>query len=160
MKQIAAETYTDLREEIFSLRAKSFSEAEFFDILHDYLTKYRTYYGLSVELILDTPSSPEFTVDVGSQVLRIIQEALINVRKHARVDKAKIRFTGEDDEIRISIEDGGKGFDMAKTSQNGFNYGLQIMQERVTSIGGRLEIISTPGAGSRLIVWVPVRPKN
>lgn len=160
LKQLGAKTYTELREEIFSLRTENFAGAKFLDTLHAYLAKYRNYYGLNVELILDDPSPPEFAGDVGSQVLRIIQEALINVRKHAGVNEAKVRFTRENDKIRISIEDSGQGFDMARKSQNNLNYGLQIMQERITSIGGGLEIISAPAKGSRLVVWVPVQPKN
>lgn len=160
LKQLADETYIDLREEIFNLRANTYSEAEFLNILNDYLAKYRTYYGLKVEVVFDQPFVPEFAVDVSSQVLRIIQEALINVRRHARVNEAKIRFKKEDDQIRITIEDSGQGFDFRETSQNGFSYGLQIMQERVATIGGRLEIISSPAEGTRLMLWVPVQPKN
>jgi two-component system sensor histidine kinase DegS len=128
--------------------------------LRDYLAKYRTYYGLEVDLLLDDMTPPEFDLDVGRQILRIIQEALINVRKHAKVNRALIRFAREkNDVICISIEDRGQGFELEKAmSENGSSFGLQIMHERVKSIGGHLEIQSAPNVGSRLMVWVPVEP--
>jgi signal transduction histidine kinase len=101
-------------------------------------------------------SAPEFDLDVGGQILRIIQEALINVRKHARVNQALIRFAREKNLICISIEDRGQGFDLEQgMAENGSGFGLQIMRERVKSIGGHLEIQSAPNAGSRLMVQVP-----
>jgi signal transduction histidine kinase len=160
LKQIVGETYTDVREEIFNLRAKTSLGLSFLDTLRDYLARYRTYYELDVQMVMEAEESLlELSAEVGAQIIRIIQEALINVRKHARVDKAIIRLRREAERICISVEDEGQGFDPAQleqTDKSGF--GLQIMAERAEGVGGDLEIDTAPSEGGRVLIWIPVTP--
>lgn len=157
LKKVAGEVYTDLREEIFNLRATTSSGLGFLGTLRDYITKYRKYYDLNIQLAIETDEALlEFPMDMGIQVIRIIQEALINVRKHSGVSEAIIRFREIEEQIRISVEDKGHGFDMEdmdRTGESGF--GLNIMRERAESAGGQLELDSTPGGGVRVIIWMP-----
>jgi two-component system sensor histidine kinase DegS len=148
VKQIVAETYTDVREEIFNLRANTFEGLSFLELLHRYIDKYRSFYNLDIQLILEVDESLfEFPVDVGPQLIRTIQEALINVRKHAKINRAVIRLGRDEDQVRISVEDQGRGFDPARLPRRNSSFGLQIMHERVESVGGGLKILSTPGQG-------------
>ncbi len=160
LKQIVGETYTDVREEIFNLRPTTSLGLGFLDMLRDYLTKYRTYYELDVQLVMEAEESLlELPVEVGIQIIRIIQEALINVRKHAGVDKAVIRLKQAKDRICISVEDSGRGFDSAQLDQmDKWGFGLQIMAERVQGTGGYLEVDTAPGEGVRVLIWLPVTP--
>jgi signal transduction histidine kinase len=157
LKGLVGETYTDVREEIFNLRGNARAGLSFMEMLRQYVTKYQEHYQLSVEIINETDEALlDFPAEVGIQIVRIIQEALINVRKHANVNVAHIRFRQEVDEIRISVEDGGQGFDpdaIDRTGESGF--GLEIMAERAESIGGRLELDAMPNGGVRVIVWIP-----
>jgi signal transduction histidine kinase len=158
LKQIVGETYTDVREEIFNLRATTSLGLGFLDTLHDYLTRYRTHYELDVQLIIEAnEASLELPAEVGTQVIRIIQEALSNVRKHAGVNQAIIRLKQTDGQICISVEDRGQGFDLAKLSQTEKSgFGLQIMAERAEGAGGYLEVDTTPGEGVNVMIWMPI----
>jgi two-component system nitrate/nitrite sensor histidine kinase NarX len=157
LKQIAREAYTDARETIFSLRTTASSELGLLPTLREYLAEYRAYYGVDVRLVVDDESLPEFPADVGIQIACIIQEALTNVRKHARASKAWVRFEQEGDRVRISVEDDGQGFDPAQVAGKGRQYfGLQIMRERAESVGGELELDARPGQGMRVVMRLPL----
>lgn len=158
VKKIVAETYTDVREEIFNLRANAFEGLSFLELLHKYIDKYRSFYNLDIQLILEADEALfEFPAEVGPQLIRTIQEALINVRKHAKVNRAIIRLSRDEDQVRISVEDQGQGFDPAHLTRVGSSsFGLQIMRERVESIGGSLDVLSTPGQGTQIILRYPL----
>ncbi|MBI4287155.1 MAG: histidine kinase, partial [Chloroflexi bacterium] len=90
------------------------------------------------------------------QVIRIIQEALTNVRKHARASHAWVRIGSEGDQVVVSIEDDGQGFDATRIKRGDWpHFGLQTMKERAESVRGTLEIASNPGRGTRLVFKVP-----
>lgn len=89
---------------------------------------------------------------IGILLIRTIQEALINIRKHAQVKTATIRLGQERGHARITIEDQGQGFDLDRLRIKTSSFGLQIMRERVESVGGTLEVDTAPGRGSRIIL--------
>jgi signal transduction histidine kinase len=123
------------------------------EVLHRYIDKYRRFYRLDIQLIQEAdPSLFEFQPEVTSQLIRTIQEALINIRKHAQVNQAIIRLGQEDGTIHITIEDQGQGFDLTKSKEKTSSFGLQMMRERVESVGGTLEIDTAPGAGTRIVL--------
>ena len=158
LKRIVGDTYTDVREEIFNLRGQQVQGLSFLEMLRQYVAKYKEHYDLEIELILESDETLlVFPAAVSSQVIRIIQEALINVRKHAGVNRATLRFRQMEQEIYISIEDAGQGFDLAQIDRSGTSgFGLQIMAERAESAGGRLTLETTPGGGAKVIIQVPI----
>ncbi len=159
MKGIAREIYTDVREAIFSLRSIASAELGLLPTLREYLAEYRVHYGLDTSLAIDDESLAEFPADVSIQITRIIQEALTNVRKHAQVSKAWVRFTQEGDNVCITVEDDGQGFDPDQLTGEGRQYfGLQIMRERAEGVRGSLEIASQPGQGTRVVLRVRRTP--
>lgn len=159
LKEIAKETYTDVREAIFSLRTTALSGLGLPSTLQEYLAEYRAHYGVDARLMVDNESLTEFPADVGIQIIRIIQEALTNIRKHAGASKAWVRFEQEGDRARISVEDDGQGFDPAQVTGEGRQYfGLQIMRERAESVGGSLELDSRAGQGTRVVIRLPLTP--
>ena len=91
----------------------------------------------------------EFSAEVTPQLIRTIQEALINIRKHAHVNKVIIRLGQEEGAIRISIEDQGQGFDLDQIKEKSVSFGLQMMRERVESVGGSMEVETAPGQGTQ-----------
>ena len=84
-------------------------------------------------------------------LLRVCQEALANVRKHAGAP-ATVRLDYDPDAIRLEVSDDGAGFDPARV--NG-GYGLRGMRTRVAEAGGTLTVRSAPGAGTRVSAMVP-----
>lgn len=158
LKQVVSEVYTDVREEIFDLRSKIRAGLSFLDLLDKYIDKYRRFYRLDIRLEQEVEKADlEFPAAVSAQVIRIIQEALINVRKHAKVDRAVIRIKRQEDQLHITVEDKGRGFDIERVVREKENsFGLSIMRERVESIGGKIEMQSVLGEGTQVVIWVPL----
>lgn len=91
--------------------------------------------------------------DVETQILRIIQEALWNIRKHSRAKAVRIMLRHrEHEKYHILIEDDGVGFDGRVYGSPGEHVGLSIMRERAQRIGGRLRVESEPGEGTRVVL--------
>lgn len=158
MKQIVHEAYTDTREAIFNLRNTITSGADLIPMLREYLAEYHTHYGLPAELIIEAAAPVEFSTDVAVQISRIIQEGLTNIRKHAQATRAWVRFDRELEQIRIVVEDNGRGFELNTTSPDGEeHFGLQIMRERAESVGGSVEWEPQIGRGTRVVIRVPIQ---
>jgi signal transduction histidine kinase len=108
-------------------------------------------------LIIDLTARLSFThltPAVEMVVLRIVQESLNNVWRHSQSDKAEVRMTQTDGDLRVAIQDWGVGFDMAHVKQT--RYGLTGMRERARLFGGKTEIDSAPGKGTRIVVTLPL----
>jgi signal transduction histidine kinase len=156
LREVAKETYTDVREAIFSLRETVLPGLGLLPSLREYLAEYRTHYGVEARLEADDESLTQVPAHVGIQIIRIVKEALTNVRKHAGASKAWVRFERDGDWTRIIVEDDGRGFDPVQVTEEGQQYfGLQIMHERAESVGGSLELDSRPGHGTRVVIRVP-----
>jgi signal transduction histidine kinase len=89
------------------------------------------------------------------RVLFICSEALSNIEKHANARKITIELQWGEHELRIAILDDGHGFEPTKSPPAG-HYGIDIMHERAQIIGGKLSITSEPGAGTEVLLWLPV----
>jgi signal transduction histidine kinase len=88
-------------------------------------------------------------------LFRIVQEALRNVKRHSGANRAEVRLESVDGELHLSVVDGGKGFDlMRQHPERGI--GIQSMKERLRTIGGRLEVHSEPGRGTKIDAWVKI----
>lgn len=161
LKKAAKIVYKDVREVIFNLRTEVSSPTDFFTTLEGYLNDYKEHYGVNASLEIADRDVVSFSPVVASQLLRIIQEALTNVRKHAGANKAWIRFDQTDDKAIIDIEDDGKGFDSSLITRHSRQcFGVKIMHERAESVGGRLKLYSQPGQGTRITVSLPLNPNN
>ncbi len=86
--------------------------------------------------------------------LRIITEALTNIERHAKATQTKLNLSTNRDELCVEIWDNGVGFDVSKTDAG--HYGLLGMRERARLAGGRLEVQSEAGKGTRLILRLPI----
>jgi PAS domain S-box-containing protein len=95
--------------------------------------------------------------EVETAAYRIVQEALTNVARHAGVRHAVVRARLDGATLRLEVEDRGTGFDPRAARAAGTSSGLSGMQERAVLLGGRFEIISSPGTGTRLIAELPVQ---
>ncbi len=90
---------------------------------------------------------------------RIAQECLNNILKHSDAARACIDIERTDSQVRMSIEDDGRGFDYPRMMSNrepSRGFGLTSLGERVRILGGRFECVSTPGQGARLIFEIPI----
>jgi signal transduction histidine kinase len=90
-------------------------------------------------------------------VYRLVQEALTNTAKHAGTDRAEARIIERGGEISIEVSDEGSGFDPAEATPG---FGLVGMRERVELAGGKLEVDSRPGGGTRVSATLPARHRE
>jgi len=90
--------------------------------------------------------------------LRVAQEALHNSAKHSSAKNIVVRLNGSDDHLSLEIRDDGVGFDI-KTANLAAGLGLISMRERIHLIGGKIEISSSPGNGTRIIARAPITQK-
>jgi PAS domain S-box-containing protein len=157
LKQIVNETYADIRGEIFNLRTGPIGPVRFVETLRQYIDKYKRFYQMNIQLIFEaTEASFDFPTEVSIPLIRVLQEALMNVRKHAQVNQARVRMGQAANDWCISVEDEGRGFDMNGVGgESVARYGLKIMRERVEGAGGRLAIESKPGQGTRVTLLYP-----
>jgi signal transduction histidine kinase len=95
-----------------------------------------------------------FSAEAQMQVFRILQEALSNARKHGQAKCVQVKFGEEEGAVRLTVRDDGKGFDTSQAAGEG-HYGLKFMRERVEGIGGRMEIESRLGTGTRIEIEIP-----
>ena len=96
--------------------------------------------------------------EVATTLYRIIQEALTNVARHAQASQVKVRMQRNASSLTVVIEDDGKGFAMAKfLGAPDHGIGLLGIQERLSALGGSLDIYSRPGSGTRLSVKIPLQ---
>jgi signal transduction histidine kinase len=87
-------------------------------------------------------------------LFRVVEEALTNVAKHSRARSARVDIEAVDDGIRIAVEDGGVGFDLA-TFEKVASLGLISMRERLRLVRGTIRIQSAPNQGTRIEAWAP-----
>jgi two-component system NarL family sensor kinase len=90
-----------------------------------------------------------------SELFRIAQEALTNVRKHARAHSVQVRLRRRGTMLTLSVHDDGRGFGVT-AARHGDGQGVVGMRERARLLGGRLEITSAPGKGTRVSARVPL----
>ncbi|MDU2063636.1 MAG: histidine kinase N-terminal 7TM domain-containing protein [Sporomusaceae bacterium] len=144
---------TDIRESIVGLKKTNTARCQFMTQLREYVSWYEQHRGIAVELILPEESLDSLFSDlVKLQLLRIIQEALTNIRKHARAHKAKVAIEKAGSQIVVTIADDGCGFDQAALQRKDKSFGLQIMAERAQEVGGELTVATKPGEGTKVIV--------
>ncbi|MDQ3929514.1 MAG: GAF domain-containing sensor histidine kinase [Chloroflexota bacterium] len=96
---------------------------------------------------------------VEAGLYRVAQEALNNVIRHANAKQATIQLVTLRDEVRLIVEDDGKGFDTSLVYRSNGHYGLIGINERVKLLGGTMRLESSPGTGTRLEVTVPLEGK-
>ncbi len=115
-------------------------------------------YGLSIKLKYN---NREKCLDESVRVVlyQCLREALVNVAKHARVKEAYVDILRRRNAIRVTIEDHGIGFSPDQTNAviDGFGFGLLSIRERLESLGGTVQIESSPGQGTRVILEAPTK---
>jgi len=111
-----------------------------------------------INVIIDGEEiQPRLSPRAEGALFRIAQEALTNVAKHAQASQATVAVKAGTDLLQMVITDNGLGFDPAQRSEPGerYGWGMLTMTERAAAIGGRFEVESQPGRGTRVVVEVP-----
>lgn len=123
------------------------------------IERYTAQSGIKIDFSHQGIDGRRFGSDVETCIFRIVQEALTNIARNARVNKATVGVTATDKELTATIEDRGAGFEPATAMASHRSSGLAGMRERASLLGGRLSIESTPGKGTKIVATVPLGAK-
>lgn len=162
-KRTAREGLAEARRTVDALRPAPLEEADLPLALDRLVQRWRETHGpgVSADVVVDGPPT---TVPAGVEegLLRVAQEALTNVARHAAADRVTVTVTYLDDVLLLDVQDDGVGIDPRATSgvsaRSGF--GLTSMRERVALLGGELTIEAEPGEGTTIAARVPLPPPD
>ena len=157
-KEQALDCLQELRHFAYDLRLTDLEALSLLEELRRYTVEYQKRTGIAVNLVVDG-FRREIPVGVKKNLYRIAQEALTNVRRHAKASEVEIRLHCTEDQLEMSVGDNGRGFNVHEAlerAQSEKRFGLLGMQERAYLMGGVLETESAPGEGTTLRVILPL----
>ena len=150
----AREVYTDVRESIIGLRSAADPGRSLAEALQDYVNTWQAHAGVDCRLVVN--GEPRLSPSAQLQVLRIVQESLANVRKHANARRVDVTLEQGETRLRVTIQDDGAGFTPGELGRSELpRFGLSTMRERAGTLGGKFLLESSPGAGTRVTVELP-----
>lgn len=154
--QTLSAAYQDARREIDDLRFVPQVGTQ--EWLIDLALGFRDDTGTEVDVSRVQINVP-LPLAIQSQLIRIVQEALNNIRQHAQAEKVFIAGSVQGGEVFLEISDDGLGFE-PETVNSGSRYGLVGMRERTDMIGGEFQIISLPDKGTTVRITIPLESMN
>ncbi|XUX00028.1 MAG: histidine kinase N-terminal 7TM domain-containing protein [Dehalogenimonas sp.] len=154
---VAKDAHADIRESILNLRSNPTQDWSFIPVVKQYLQNFQANYGIRADLCLIEPEEKISIKPIaGVQLLRVIQEALTNSRKHGNAQNIKVTIQATDHRYLINVADDGCGFDIKHLEQQSGNHlGLVLMRERMKVIKGAMAIDSMPGNGTVVKLELP-----
>ncbi|MEG6523459.1 sensor histidine kinase [Desulfotomaculum sp. 1211_IL3151] len=158
LQQLVRQSLQDLRKIIFDLRPMVLDDLGLVPAVKKYLEVFQTQNNLMVDFnFIGTEQRFDPSMEVA--VFRIIQEALVNIKKHAQAQKIIIKMELISKRINVSIIDDGCGFCVGsiKPREDGSGYGLLGMKERIQLLKGALMLNSTPGKGTEIRFYLPLK---
>jgi two-component system nitrate/nitrite sensor histidine kinase NarX len=158
-----------LREEVLKLRelmqqmkSLDIDSGKLIGFLVDTVERFQRETGITARFSSDL-EEPDMPQPVCRELTRIVQEGLVNVRKHSRAHAVLVRLSAANGRWTLVIEDDGRGFPfsgrLSQAELDALGRGPLVIKERVRVIAGELAIESTPGQGSRLEISVPQKPE-
>ena len=156
MREIVGQVSVDVRRSIASLQETPTPRRSLQDLLSDLSEQLPLADGPVVELTSEVPEPLFLPPEQRAQALPVVQEALLNAWRHAQAQRIDLLLERQGDKVRITVKDDGRGFDQdaARRHREG-HFGLRIMRARTARMGGRLQVHSAPGQGTRVILtWV------
>lgn len=158
LADVCEEGYSDARRAILDLHESSRVDRNLLDSLRVYLDKYSSQSGIATSLEASLKHDLTLPPNSEIQIIRVVQEALTNVRKHSGAEAATVRVTGNNGTFTFVIEDDGRGFDVTGVLSDRGGFGLHSMRERMEMIGGTLLTDSASGHGTRVVAELPRVP--
>jgi two-component system, NarL family, nitrate/nitrite sensor histidine kinase NarX len=157
IQALLREEVLKLRELMQQMKAIDVDAQRLLGVLNDTVERFQRETGISARFVTDL-SEVDMPQRVCREILRIVQEGLVNVRKHSGARHALVRLASSVEKWSLTVEDDGKGFPFSgRYTQDRMEDGKgpMIIKERVRLIAGELTVESNPGQGTRLEVSVP-----
>jgi signal transduction histidine kinase len=159
LQDLAGVMTRDARYLALQLRPAELDDVGLESALETYVDQWAARYGVAAEVAVTGLTDRSVPTDVGSALYRIVQEALTNVVKHAAARHVSVIVEKPDGEVRLIVEDDGRGFDVAAAQARPRaerRLGMAGMRERAALVGGTLTVESTLAHGTTLYVRVPL----
>ena len=155
--QLARDSLTEARRSVQALRPQALEGARLPEALAEQTARWSATSGVSAEVTTTGQARP-LHPEVEVTLLRVAQEALANVAKHAGASHAGVTLSYMEDVVTLDVRDDGAGLRGTKSASVTGGFGLTAMRQRVSRLAGQLEIESEPGAGTAVSASVPAIP--
>lgn len=152
----------EARQVVFNLRPLHFDRMELLPAIRNYLKTYSTRYQIETDFKV-RGDEQRIPARVKIFLFRIIQEALSNVQKHARATRIGVDLTIGKSDLRTTLSDNGRGFDLEEVSshpEKWASFGLKGIMERARLLGGTAVIDTKVGQGTKIVLRVPLEGKE
>jgi signal transduction histidine kinase len=157
LEDVAQEVYADTREAILGLKTAIAGDGTMVSALREYAIRFSQMHNINTELTVGDRRIPSLSPQVELQAIRIVQEALSNVRKHSQAKHVMINVAAQEDRITIAVQDDGKGFCVDGVgSRDWTKFGLRNMKERAGNIYSSLSVDSIPEKGTKVTLCIPL----
>lgn len=160
LKEVVKQSLKEVRRIIFNLRPMTLDDLGLAPTLRRYAEEFKEREGLETVVTVrgeDRRLDPSVEVTV----FRLVQEALNNIKKHAKADRATVVLEFGKERLNLRVIDKGRGFDPVKVHKEVAgkqSFGLLSMKERVELLNGEFELTSAPGKGTTIRVSIPITP--
>jgi PAS domain S-box-containing protein len=158
--KLVAETIALVRDVMSNLRPSVLDDYGLESAIDSHLAQFTSRYGIRVRFEKPGQLLPRLGPSVEMTFLRIAQEALMNIAKHAQADQVTLSLQREGNTIYMTIQDNGSGITSWQEANRPGSHGLTIMRERAEAFGGHLNINSIPGKGTKVEVRIPVETND
>src|SRR6202012_5667595 len=157
-KRLARDSLAEARRSVQALRPQALEDARLPEALAAEGARWSATSGVTAEVEVTGEARP-LHPEVEVTLLRVAQEALANVAKHARASRAGVTLAYIGDVVTLDVRDDGAGFAPGNgASPSGGGFGLIAMRQRVQRLAGQLEVESEPGTGTAISASVPAIP--
>ncbi|MGB7553368.1 MAG: histidine kinase [Candidatus Korobacteraceae bacterium] len=163
IQELLRQEVLNLRELMQTMRPPDIGPHQFLDFIAQLVERFSRDTGVVARFVseLQEVSLPAATC---RELARVVQEGLVNIRKHSGAQSAVVRFGAQNGWWKLVIDDDGKGFPFAGrftlTELDNLHKGPTVIKERVRAVGGDMVIESNPGHGSKLEITVPQKGKE
>ena len=155
IRKVVQDTYEDIRESIDQLSTE-IRNLPILPTLNNFAQEFGQNNGIQVTVNFPR-SLPNISPVAELQLLRIAQEALTNVRRHAMATEVEVILENTGQAIEMTVRDNGQGFNPADLEESPPGYhGLNIIKERAEGLGGSVAISAAPGEGTAVIISLPL----
>jgi signal transduction histidine kinase len=160
LEQIAGGLMRDIHRLAWELHPAALDDLGLEMVLRHYTAEWSVNNRVPADFHSDGMETHRLPLPLETMLYRITQETLTNVTRHANAKRVSVLLERRPDLVSLIVEDDGGGFDASiQASAAQGKLGLLGMRERVALAGGKLEIESTPGAGTTVFVRIPLKPK-
>ncbi len=155
-RKMARHSLTEARRSVMDLRASALEGQDLAAALESGTRTWTAGSNVEVKVAVAGPER-DLPQEMEQHLLRITQEAITNVLKHAHASRIEVELRNEGRKLHLQIADNGRGFEPGDVfSSGGGHFGLIGMRERAERMGGELQLASEPGSGTKLEVTVPL----